>query len=56
MINVLIYGAGAIGSFVAHLLSGSHKELLPGNKGNGEEEVRIVENVALLGRKGHMQR
>ncbi len=56
MINVLIYGAGAIGSFVAYLLSGSHKELLPGNERIGREEVKIVENVALLGRKGHMQR
>ncbi len=45
MVNVLIYGAGAIGSFVGYLLS----EL-------EEDEGRAVENVALLGRKGHIQK
>ncbi|HSD59109.1 MAG TPA: 2-dehydropantoate 2-reductase [Methanotrichaceae archaeon] len=45
MVNVLIYGAGAIGSFVGYLLS----EL-------EEDEGGAVENVALLGRKGHIQK
>jgi len=44
MANVLIYGAGAIGSVVGYLVSE------PGSSG-GE-----VENVALLGRKSHIQR
>ena len=39
--DVLIYGAGAIGSFTGYLLS---------------EAGTPVENVALLGRKGHIQR
>ncbi|HWQ20535.1 MAG TPA: 2-dehydropantoate 2-reductase [Methanotrichaceae archaeon] len=42
MADVLIYGAGAIGSFVGYLLS--------------ELGTSPVENVALLGRKGHIQR
>ncbi len=45
MVNVLIYGAGAIGSFVGYLLSEPQ-----GSEG------RAVENVALLGRKGHIQK
>jgi len=44
MARVLIYGAGAIGSFVGYLLS----EVGDGGK--------AVENVALLGRRGHLQR
>jgi 2-dehydropantoate 2-reductase len=48
MVNVLIYGAGAIGSFVGYLLS----EL----EGDEVREGKAVENVALLGRKGHIQK
>lgn len=44
MVNILIYGAGAIGSIVGYLLS----ELGTGS--------RAVENVALLGRKSHIQK
>ncbi|NTV76499.1 MAG: 2-dehydropantoate 2-reductase [Methanothrix sp.] len=46
MTDILIYGAGAIGSFLAYLLSGSARN------STGEEGVK---NVALLGRKGHMR-
>lgn len=49
MVNVLIYGAGAIGSFVGYLLSE-----LKENEDKGEG--RVVENIALLGRRSHMQR
>ena len=45
MADVLIYGAGAIGSFMAYLLSDPCD--LIGSK---------MENVALLGRKGHINR
>lgn len=45
MVNVLIYGAGAIGSFVGYLLSEMK-----------EDEGSAVKNVALLGRKGHIQK
>jgi len=45
MTNVLIYGAGAIGSFMGYLLSDTRD--LNGNR---------IENVALLGRKSHMDR
>jgi ketopantoate reductase len=45
MVNVLIYGAGAIGSFVGYLLSECE-----GNKG------KAIENVALLGRETHIQK
>ncbi len=45
MVNVLIYGAGAIGSFVGYLLS----ELK-------ENEDNAIKNVALLGRHSHIQR
>jgi len=45
MADVLIYGAGAIGSFMAYLLSDTGD--LMGSK---------TENVALLGRKGHINR
>lgn len=51
MVKVLIYGAGAIGSFLGYLLSEGELE--------GEVEGGIspvVENVALLGRPGHIQR
>lgn len=46
MTDILIYGAGAIGSFLAYLLSGSAR------KSAGKE---AVDNVALLGREGHMK-
>jgi len=50
MAKVLIYGAGAIGSLFGYLLS---EVVLEGNeKGTGSA---IVENVALLGRRGHIQ-
>jgi 2-dehydropantoate 2-reductase len=44
MLNVLIYGAGAIGSFLGYLLS----EI---------DEYRniVIENIALLGRKSHIE-
>jgi 2-dehydropantoate 2-reductase len=48
MVNVLIYGAGAIGSFVGCLLSELEDD-------EGRED-KAVENVALLGRKGHIQK
>jgi 2-dehydropantoate 2-reductase len=44
--NVLVYGAGAIGSFLGYLLSDLED--------SGESS--IVENVALLGRRGHIQK
>jgi 2-dehydropantoate 2-reductase len=44
MANVLIYGAGAIGSFFGYLLSES------------KEEGDLINNVALLGRKSHIQK
>jgi len=43
--NILIYGAGAIGSLMGYLLSDAHS-----SDGGG------VENMALLGRMGHMER
>ena len=45
MVNVLIYGAGAIGSLVGYLLS---------EIGNGQEKA--IENVALVGRKSHIKK
>jgi 2-dehydropantoate 2-reductase len=45
MVDVLIYGAGAIGSFVGYLLSEFE-----------ETEVNTIDNVALLGRIGHINR
>jgi len=44
MADVLIYGAGAIGSFTGYILAE-----VDGKKGGQ------IENVALLGRKGHMK-
>lgn len=44
MVNVLIYGAGSIGSYVGYLLS----EITP--------DGASIENVALLGRKSHVQK
>ena len=41
----MIYGAGAIGSFVGYLLS----------EGTGDKGT-LIENVALLGRKSHIQK
>ncbi len=70
MTKVLIYGAGAIGSFLGYLLS----ELEEDEKGEGEgkgkgegegkgkeeqekdKKALSVENVALLGRSGHIER
>jgi 2-dehydropantoate 2-reductase len=45
MVNILIYGAGVIGSFVGYLLS----EITG-------DEVAAIQNVALLGRGGHVQK
>jgi len=45
MTDILIYGAGAIGSFMGYLLSD------PRNSSGGK-----IENVALLGRKSHINR
>ncbi|HII06827.1 MAG TPA: 2-dehydropantoate 2-reductase [Methanotrichaceae archaeon] len=50
MAKVLIYGAGAIGSFLGYLLSEVE------GKEEGGKVVPIVESVALLGRMGHIQR
>jgi 2-dehydropantoate 2-reductase len=47
MAKILIYGAGAIGSLMGYLLSQSDNS----NSING-----TVENVALLGRKSHMEK
>lgn len=44
MANVLIYGAGAIGSFMAYLLADA-----------SDAVGRRIENVALLGRESHMK-
>ena len=61
MTKVLIIGAGAIGSFFGYLLS----EAEGGNRGAAEEEglekgqegsTPVVEDVALLGRPGHIER
>jgi 2-dehydropantoate 2-reductase len=45
MADIMIYGAGAIGSFMGYLLSS------PSNLSDGK-----IENVALLGRKSHINR
>lgn len=45
MANILIYGAGAIGSLMGYLLS------RPANSTDG-----MIKNVALLGRKSHMEK
>jgi len=45
MVEVLIYGAGAIGSMLGYLLMQAE-----GSK------AEIIENVALLGRKSHMEK
>jgi 2-dehydropantoate 2-reductase len=45
MLNVLIYGSGAIGSLIGYILA----EI-------GRNEGGTIENVALLGRAGHMRR
>jgi 2-dehydropantoate 2-reductase len=45
MVKALIYGAGAIGSFLASLLSSPN-----------DYKNHVEENVGLLGRRGHMQR
>ena len=50
MINSLIYGAGAIGSFMGYLLSDGS----PGKSPPAEE--MIIENVGLLGREGHIKK
>jgi len=54
MPKVLIYGAGAIGSFLGYLLS----DVEGADWGEHEKGTRsiAVENVALLGRVGHIQR
>jgi len=59
MTEVLIYGAGAIGSFLGYLFS----ELEAGERreeekrtGKKEKKAPVMENVALLGRPGHIQR
>ena len=43
--NILIYGAGAIGSLMGYLLSDPPSE-----------DGATIENVALLGRSGHMEK
>ena len=47
MTDILIYGAGAIGSFLGYLLSGS--------PGKNRAYVAGADNIALLGRAGHMR-
>lgn len=44
MADVLIYGSGAIGSLIGYLLSETDRN-----------ESKAIENVGLLGRKGHIQ-
>lgn len=48
MTEILIYGAGAIGSFLAYLLTEPVQ-------GDGSGEKIVEKNVALLGREGHMR-
>jgi len=64
MTKVLIYGAGAIGSFFGYLLSEQELEDgagSAGEEGTGAEDTKrgalpAVEEVALLGRPGHIER
>lgn len=61
MTKVLIYGAGAIGSFFGYLLSERESEDGAGSAayegGGGEGFPRpLVQEVALLGRPGHIER
>ena len=68
MTKVLIYGAGAIGSFLGYLLSEledgerreeekvTGKEEKKKKKNEKERKAPVIENVALLGRPGHIQR
>jgi len=68
MTKVLIYGAGAIGSFLGYLLSELEEDEKREGEGKGKEKGKeeqekekekkapSVENVALLGRKGHIER
>ncbi len=51
MVNALIYGAGAIGSAVGYLLSGQEEEW-----GRERRSEKAVQDVALLGRPGHIQK
>ncbi|OPY56506.1 MAG: 2-dehydropantoate 2-reductase [Methanosaeta sp. PtaU1.Bin055] len=53
MTKVLIYGAGAIGSFFGYLLSERESEDGGGTEGGARP---VVEEVALLGRRGHVER
>lgn len=48
MTEILIYGAGAIGSFLAYLLTEPVQR-------DGSGEKIVEKNVALLGREGHMR-
>jgi 2-dehydropantoate 2-reductase len=54
MTKVLIYGAGAIGSFFGYLLS--EVEGADRAEGRKVKTSLIAENVALLGRPGHIER
>jgi 2-dehydropantoate 2-reductase len=56
MAKVLIYGAGAIGSFLGYLLSDVEVEEKVEEVKMLERKVSIVESVALLGRMDHIQR
>jgi 2-dehydropantoate 2-reductase len=57
MAKVLIYGAGAIGSFLGYLLSEVEVgKVQEEREEEREREVPIVENAALLGRVGHIQK
>ncbi|VVB71472.1 Ketopantoate reductase PanE/ApbA [uncultured archaeon] len=62
MVEVLIYGAGAIGSFVGYLLSeraGTERGRSEAIGAESEAEIAAdegIQNVALLGRKGHIER
>jgi 2-dehydropantoate 2-reductase len=51
MANVLIYGAGAVGSLMGYILSQVEGKEVGGRKVNGRDSI---ENVALLGRKSHI--
>ena len=56
MTKVLIYGAGAIGSFFGYLLSELAGEEGAGAEGSVGGPSPVVEEVALLGRPSHIER
>jgi 2-dehydropantoate 2-reductase len=53
MANVLIYGAGAVGSLMGYILSHVEGKEVDSRKAEGKNSI---ENVALLGRKSHVDK